>query len=800
MGNKRKKGQSEPAASAPTPRWTPGALVGLVVVTGGVAALAWFFLAGGDSTGNTETTTSSNDAAPAVPAGNRIDPDLEVVEALPGGPGSLSDCSLLLVTLDTTRADHLRCYGNERVETPTMDRLAEEGVIFSSASAVAPLTMPSHASILTGLYPAHHGVRTNGFFRLHDEQVTLAERLKSAGFKTGAFVSSFVLDSQFGLAQGFDHYDDDMSDAADPVGGHHPSLTANKTTERALEWMRETAGKRFFLWVHYFDPHHDYAPPGEYAKRYAKSPYDGEIAFVDSQIKRLTNSLESLGLTDKCLTVIVGDHGEGLGEHDEPTHGYLGYESTINVPLIMHCGSRLGGGVHYEQPVSQVDIMPSVLDLFGLDPEPGDGAALTEAVPRTRPVFFEALAGTFEYGWEPLLGVRTGDLKYIHCSAPEMYDLAHDPREADRAAFSHQGKGSEEEGNEMRKHLATLFGSDLALSLETDPTLQPSAKDLENLQALGYMGGGGSDESQGPRNGIPREMIQLLNRVEVVRNGGMPYQAQVAEFKSIIEDHPDFYPAWKGLGQTYYSNGELEPGAEALTECLRLKPGTPRDVFGLAAIRENQKRLAEAVDLIEPLLEEYPDYLRARHLYATLLDQLGKTQESATEFKKVFDSAPDFEHWACTKQMVAVFQKAGRSAEIETLLERYLDGQPGSSEARQILATHLAQTKYDMKAAALLREGLKLDPKDVQLTNSLAILLFSSGDPAVRDVDAAASLLEPFAVPGAEEPQLMYTLCAVYGNTGRGQEAMSIAQRARALALKQGNLPLVEAFDRHLNQ
>jgi len=270
----------------------------------------------------------------------RIPPELTEAEVLPAGPGALSGCNLLLVTLDTTRADRIGCYGHDGIETPTLDGLAREGVLFSRAVTPVPLTTPAHSSILTGLYPYRHGVRTNGPFRLSETQETLAEILAARGYATGAMISAFVLDARFGLAQGFDDYEDDMGvdeagdgeeedqdqdklglDADRRIWINIPERPAERTTELAIAWLSEHQAERFFLWVHYFDPHTPYEPPSPYDKQYAKIPYDGEIAFVDRQFADLLGVLEELGLTDDTLVVVAGDHGQGLGQHGEQAHG-----------------------------------------------------------------------------------------------------------------------------------------------------------------------------------------------------------------------------------------------------------------------------------------------------------------------------------------------------------------------------------------------------------------------------------------------------------------------------------------------
>jgi len=723
-----------------------------------------------------------------------LDREREPAGAMLPEAGALADCSLLLVTLDTTRADRLGCYGHAGIETPTLDRLAREGVLFSAATAVAPTTLASHASILTGLYPARHGVRTNGFFRLEDGHETLAERLRSEGWRTGAIVSAFVLDAQFGLSQGFEHYDDDLTGAGPAPDRHYRSRRADRTTDRALSWLRDSAplADRFFLWVHYFDPHHDYDPPSPFAERYAGHLYDGEIAFVDSELKRLIDALDELDLSERCLVVVAGDHGEGLGQHDESTHSYLTYESTLRIPLLMRCGSRLGGGKDCTRPVSQVDIMPSVLSLLGLDPGPADGVAMTANPVADRPLFFESLAGTLECGWEPLVGVTSGSYKYIHSSAPELYDLARDPHEKRNILSANRSRATE-----LKDQLSGLFGPDLDRANQVTPTVRPSADALESLQALGYLAGGPSHQTGSKVAGRPQEMIRLLNQVDRARSAALPLEQNVAHLRAVLREHPDFYPAWMALGSVYLRNDDTERAAEALSQCVRLKPGAPQAVFGLAGLQASRQRPEEALSLLEPLLEEYPDYLRARYLSALVLSSLGRWPESADHFKLVFEADPEYED--CLTRMRTALEQSNRTEELASILREQLERNPGAVEIRLALAQEFSRQEQDRAAESLLRDGLELDPGDPRTVHRLALLKSSSADPSVRNRAAAAALLEPFAKKGAGKPSLMYTLCALYAGSGRMEAALTIGMRARALALKNGNTKLASALDRQLN-
>lgn len=428
---------------------------------------------------------------------------------VPAAPGSLADRNLLFVTFDTTRADRIGCYGNNQIRTYTLDRLAAEGVLFSQAIAPAPTTLPSHASMLTGLYPYHHGARANGLYRLDSKYLTLAEILTDNGYATGAAVSASVLEKQYGIAQGFQDYDDE-TESKDETGGLAAvtvaERTGDQTVERAEQWIRAHAADKFFYWVHFYDPHFPYQAPSPYSEKYA-DPYDAEIAFTDAQLARLVELLDELDLSDRTLIVIAGDHGEARGQHEEPTHACLVYDSTLHVPMVMRCGDQLGGGVHVQRPVSLVDIMPTVLTLLGIEaPAPMDGIDLTQPPAGDRSLYFETLQGLADYGWAALLGVRNESWKYIHGPTSELYDVSTDPFEATDLIDARP-----EIAAAMHQRLEDFFGTDLEQAASAEPTHRLDAAELAKLQSLGYLQDVGGETPPPSERRHPKEIIALLS-------------------------------------------------------------------------------------------------------------------------------------------------------------------------------------------------------------------------------------------------------------------------------------------------
>ena len=343
------------------------------------------------------------------------------------------DLNLLIITLDTTRADAIGTYGGRAV-TPTIDQLARTGIVFEQASTVAPLTLPAHCSLFTALTPASHQVHENGEDALAPQFVTLAERLNAHGFQTGAFVSSVVLDHQRGLDQGFDVYRD-LDKRPGPIDRESLRRSADGVVDDALGWLDRIEGRRFFAWLHFYDAHAPAQPPAEFASSNGQNSYVGAIGFIDFQLSRVINFLDERRLLDRTVVVVVGDHGESLGEHGEATHGLFVYQSVMRVPLIIHAPLANMQGRRLIEPVGIVDVTPTVLDLLGETAAPAaDGKTLvplmTGAVKELGlEVYSESRYGFDRFGWSPLMALRQGRFKLILAPRPELYDLASDPHE-----------------------------------------------------------------------------------------------------------------------------------------------------------------------------------------------------------------------------------------------------------------------------------------------------------------------------------------------------------------------------------
>ena len=444
--------------------------------------------------------------------------------------------NVVLITLDTTRADHLTCYRQGRVpqvasaastadeigpggvaRTPQLDALADRGVRFAHATVQVPLTLPSHACIMTGAYPEVHGLRDMGGFTLSKNHPTLASVAQAAEFRTAAFVGSRVLSRRFGLSNGFETYDDNMGSQTeeDKLPGVFPERRADLVTDRALAWLQRARSNRFFLWVHYYDPHAPYDPPEPYKHAYSSDRYSGEIAYTDEQIGRLVAGIERLGLTPRTLIVAMADHGESLGEHGELTHGVFLYESTTRVPLIM-AGPGVPAGKVIEEQARSIDVMPTVLDFLNLPPgNEVQGVSLRPLIEQGRKVrsnyaYLETLYPRTYMGWSELRAMRTDTWKLIVSPHPELYHLGRDPRENTNVIARYPA-----EADELQKKIWEVVGENNKQEKVTGSPVDQQTR--QELESLGYVSAGTPREIQlGTAAPDPKDRVEILRWISEV--------------------------------------------------------------------------------------------------------------------------------------------------------------------------------------------------------------------------------------------------------------------------------------------
>lgn len=546
--------------------------------------------------------------------------------------------TVILVTLDTTRADHLGCYGYRDGQTPVLDGLAAEAVLFEQAQAPVPVTLPSHTSMFTGEYPPVHGVRYNGMFHVAESSVMLAERLKEAGFRTAAIPAAYPVARETGLAQGFEVYRDLFSETKGTLATN-AERTAEEVTRLGLEWLRGVGeDARVFLWLHYFDAHGPHAPPFPYSAQFRERPYDGEIAYIDQALGALIDGLKGAGRWDDAVVMIAGDHGESLYEHGEPAHSDLVYQSTLHVPLLVKAPGMRAHRV--PDPVSLVDVAPTLLELAGLKRPPMAGQSLVpllrgKTVP-TRVVYFESLADSLLYGWSPLEGVRFGKWKYIRSTAPELYDLESDPGER-----ANRHDTDRDDAQEMARALAGLEGS---WSGKEGGTVNPTPMDPrqeEMLRNLGYVGGEISTKRRAGRN--PRDGIYLLRTVsqgQELMEAHLPERAREV-WQTVLQEDPDNRFV---LLQSAYASIALQDfaGAQRFAEHLvevypEFAPGAI--VLGELWIRRGEP--ARAVAVFEAASTLHPEDRGLTYRYALALLTAGKVDDARKLLDKLIQEKPD---------------------------------------------------------------------------------------------------------------------------------------------------------------
>ena len=512
--------------------------------------------------------------------------------------GAAGGYNVLLVTLDTVRADRLGCYGHQSAETPTLDSLVESGVRFDHAVASVPITLPSHATILTGLSPLNHGVHDNGRHRLADEHVTLAEILSSRGYDTAAFIGCFVLDARFGLDQGFGVYDFEVSEE-----GHRPEMpdfnerSAGDVTDAAVGWLDRRASSGtdapFFAWVHYFDPHLPYRSPYQRLTRFASRPYDAEIAYVDAELLRLLNKLDEIEERGRTLVIVAGDHGESLGEHGEPTHGMLVYESTVRVPLILSCASLFDGAYHVEdRVVGLTDIRPTVEDLLGIDSKPPvDGRSLfSPDVNEDRAIYVETEMPLSLAGWSPLRGLRTHEHKYILAPERELYNLTSDPLESHNIYAP-----GDPVVVTLESRLSALMS---AADADTDSDRSLTDEEIERLGSLGYVQSNATRAEGALAD--PKAMMSVYGdaaRSEQLYGRGM-YSEAADLARSVLDRSEMCLQALRVLAFSYVKLGRADEAVSLLRDSTERNP----DAFlvrSLTQVLILERRYADALNALE---------------------------------------------------------------------------------------------------------------------------------------------------------------------------------------------------------
>ncbi len=548
--------------------------------------------------------------------------------------------NVLLITLDTTRADHLGCYGDALARTPSLDGLAAAGVRFERVYCQVPLTLPSHTSILTGLYPLKHGVRNNGH-ALADGVRSLAEMLKAHGYATAAFVSSFSVDSRFGLARGFDVYDDNFA-PQQSLKGANSQRRAEETFDRFSRWMDKGPGGRFFCWVHYYDPHLPYDPPSPYKEEFKDRLYDGEIAYMDHFVGALLDRLKAKGLFDDTLVVVVGDHGEGLGDKVELGHGVFLYDETLRVPLIFENPRVLIRPGVAPGMVRLVDVAPTILDILGLGKEAAgmQGRSLVAWLGGARRKDLDSLVETFfpkeNFGWSELAALVSGPWKYIQAPKPELYDLGNDPAETKNLVEASAGRAAALKAA-LEAEIVHLGESGSAAGV----TGKTRAADLERLRSLGYVNF--APAKPGAAAPDPKDEIGLLKLIQ--RAQALEYRGELAEAEKVFSEIegavPDSPESYIDLALIQARQERLDKAMETLGRGLARLPDSEALLVRLGITYTVAGKSREALETMDKVLAMNPRNIDALTVIGNILDTTGRKDEARAYYERALAVEPE---------------------------------------------------------------------------------------------------------------------------------------------------------------
>ena len=564
-------------------------------------------------------------------------------------PVDIDQMNIVFFTIDTLRADHLECYGYDSVKTPNINRLASEGILFEHNIVQAPLTLPSHSSIFTGTHPLYHGMRDNGGFYLEENHITLAEALKNRAYSTGAFVGAFVLDSRWGLDQGFDYYYDNFDlTKYKTVSLDSVQRRGDEVLSEAYKWLEKNSHNKFFAWIHLYDPHTPYDPPEPYKTQYSGRRfglYDGEIAYVDLLMGDFRNFMEEKNLLDKTLIIFTGDHGESLGEHKENAHGFFIYDSDIRVPLIIRFPENKFQGNIIPNQVRSIDIMPTILNMLGeKSPENVQGKSILPLIlgkqgGEALSAYSETYWPRYHYGWSELKSLRKGQYKFIDAPKPELYDILEDPGEVNnlvnkKATLSH----------EMKRELEALIDRYSVEGIEEAGPKKIDNDSLVKLQALGYIGSfRASSKQKGEKLADPKDRVELYNEIKVAQFLVTEEKMDQAEkkIKDVLNKDPSVLEARYILGNIYSKQKKYDEAIEEYKKTLEVDPEYYESIFGIALAYKKSGKDDEAIIGFKRLIEIDPKDTKPLLHLGNIYEEQGKLDEAMRCLKSAVTIDPE---------------------------------------------------------------------------------------------------------------------------------------------------------------
>ena len=726
---------------------------------------------------------SAPGCAPQAPA-----PELSTLEsrigrygawaAVPDGPPP----NIILLSLDTTRRDHLSCYRRSGpAVTPHLDALAADGVLFERAKSPTPLTLPSHATMMTGLWPYRHAVRNNGTHVLGPDKQTFAEILRERGYATGAIVGAFPVAAQFGLNQGFDTYDDAFLEAGGVNENDAAQRRAAEVTGLGLDWVREHRQGPFLLWLHYFDPHFPYDPPEPYRSAHPADPYLGEIAYMDAQIGLFLDGLREMGVLDRTAVVVAADHGESRGEHGEGTHGYFIYGATQDVPLLLRLPETgpwreaAWRGRRVDALVSLADIFPTILNLAGVADEarpPCHGLSLLPVAAGDAPgrswVYLESLAPKLEHGLAELRALETERWKYIRAPQPELYDRAADPGE-----LQNRVTGERRVVGALTASLEQVIKKDAGGDAGQ---VAMDAETAERLRSLGYLGAGMATVRPGEPID-PKLMIDALRRIDVARalSAERRYPAALAVIDSVLAEHANDQTALRMKGSLLVQMGRGGEALAAFDQLIAVHGGRVPDELEVRQLRATAALLAgrtdEALKIARALAVSEPEREGIHLLVGTILRRQGDLPGARRAIEEQVRRTPQ-----ATEPLIGLAEleiAARNPAAAEALYRRALDLEPDAAEALVGLGELQLARGQGREARASFEGALEADPHLPQALFRKAWFLRQDGR-----VDEALACYQGALARAPGNPTILYNIGNIYLEQERLAEAVGAYEAA----------------------
>ncbi len=610
--------------------------------------------------------------------------------------------NLILITLDTVRADRMGFLGSRRGLTPNLDALARDSVAFRNAFAQVPLTTPSHATILTGAYPQFHGVADFGS-PLSAKTTPLAEMLRAGGYHTAAFVGSIVLDPHSGLApgfeRGFDSFDAGYRLRRPPLEDRYETIErrAGEVISRASDWLSKNPQGPFFIWIHLYDPHDPYDPPAPFSRRFARAPYDGEIAYTDSSLGTLFQFLKSRALYQESLIVVIGDHGEALGAHGESTHGVFLYDETIRVPFLLKLPGNQFAGKFVAAPVELVDFAPTALAVLGFTPPATfQGISLLGIVEGKSAgrawAYSETEYPSRAFGWSALAALRTGRYLFVLAPRPELYDLSSDPQSRVNLASENSATASQ-----LRSELESLRA--LYRSQE-NPAARSAlgAEELEKLRSLGYVGYAGPTHAAGALKADPKDKIKIANEVHeaILAGENGRFRDAIELFRSVVEADPGIYTAQYQLGLNLNRAKRYGEAVTPLERAVQLRPDAPHVIYQLGLALFHTGKLKESTMSFERAVGLVPTWAEAHYSLASVYARVDRVPDAERELHRSLELNPNLFNAHLLLGRILTLQ--GRADEGVANLERAIRLDPTNAEGHAFLADAYARLGRDADA------------------------------------------------------------------------------------------------------